>query len=297
MKIVVFYYSQSGQAYNVAKNLFKTLNAIIVFKEIVPLHDYPFPWDKETFFDIFPETRLGLPPSGISPIDFSDIKDVDIVTIVGQSWFLSPSLPLQSFFSDEEVRLFLYGRKVVFVNACRNMWLMTFRRIKDILNENHSELIGHIVLQDHSPNLISAFTIVQWLLHGKKRVAPCLPYAGISEKDIKVVYKFGETIVNFYKTRKIKDLQEEIENKGGIKYKPYIIFLEKIGFRVFGVWARFIRKKGEMGDSHRIFRVKLFYAYLIIALFFVSPVVQFFFYLTYPFHNVKANWKVDCAIK
>jgi hypothetical protein len=77
MKIAVFTYSQSGQAKEVAEKIFDvftkrkedTLEDTIIFKTIIPEQEYPFPWSKKEFFDTFPETRLGLPPSGIKPID------------------------------------------------------------------------------------------------------------------------------------------------------------------------------------------------------------------------------------
>ena len=112
MKIAVFYYTQSGQALNVARNICSKMNDVsVVYKQIVPQTTYPFPWSKNAFFDVFPETRLGIPPSGIVPMDFSDVEDAGLVLVVGQSWFLSPSLPLQSFFTDEQVKQFLSGRK------------------------------------------------------------------------------------------------------------------------------------------------------------------------------------------
>ena len=148
MKIAVFYYTQSGQALNVARSICSKMNDVsVVYKEIVPLTTYPFPWSKNAFFDAFPETRLGIPPSGIVPMDFSDVEDAGLVLVVGQSWFLSPSLPLQSFFTDEQVKQYLSGRKVVFVNACRNMWLMTSRKVKAYLSDAHAKMVGQIVLQ------------------------------------------------------------------------------------------------------------------------------------------------------
>jgi len=109
MKTVVFYYTQSGQALSAVQNICKPLAGttgsenILIYKQIIPLQDYPFPWNGDEFFDTFPETRLGLPPSGISPIDLSDVEDADLVIVAGQSWFLSPSLPLQSFFTDRQI--------------------------------------------------------------------------------------------------------------------------------------------------------------------------------------------------
>ena len=133
MKAAVFYYSQSGQALKAAESICGSMSA--VYKEITPQHNYPFPWSRKEFFQVFPETRLGIPPSGIEPLDFSDIADADIVIISGQSWFLSPSLPLQSFFSDEKVKEYLKGRNIVFVNSCRNMWLMTSRKVKEYIKQ------------------------------------------------------------------------------------------------------------------------------------------------------------------
>ena len=80
MKTAIFYYSQSGQAFTAAKNIGGPLEnesnhdmekqGNVVYKQIIPLQDYPFPWNKDEFFNAFPESRLGLPPSGIEPIDF-----------------------------------------------------------------------------------------------------------------------------------------------------------------------------------------------------------------------------------
>ena len=92
MKVAVFYYSQSGQALDVAEHICSEVTGPVIYKQIIPLQDYPFPWTKEKFFAVFPETRLAMPPSGIRPIDFSDIEDADMVLVVGQSWFLSPSV-------------------------------------------------------------------------------------------------------------------------------------------------------------------------------------------------------------
>ena len=329
MKIAVFVYSQSGQAYDVAKSIFceaQEGDLEVVFKTIVPEQDYPFPWDKYTFFDTFPETRLGIPPSGIKPIDTSDIEDADIVGIVGQSWFLSPSLPLQSFFADQQIKGYLKGRKIVFVNVCRNMWLMTAKWVKNYLSEIDAMLVGHIVLQDEAPNLISAATIVRWLINGKKEGNAFLPSAGISPKDISEARKFGVIIRDFCeaqttdfrprrksdktlsislspqttdsrpwresdKTLSISlspqttDLQSKLLSAGAIHYKPSILHIEKIGHRMFGLWAKFIRKKGGFRAPQRRNRVYLFYAYLVFVLFFISPFVQLLFYLTYPLHK------------
>ncbi len=296
MKIVVFYYTQSGQALEVARSIVGSMKDQVVYKQIIPEENYPFPWDKNDFFGVFPESRLGMPPSGIVPIDFADIDDADVVMIVGQPWFLSPSLPLQSFFQDKRVREYLHGRNVVFVTVCRNMWLMTIRQIKGYLEEIHSKLVGHIVLQDGSCNLVSGITVVRWLMFGKKKASFLLPSAGVSDAEIQDSSRFGEIISDAVKQKDLSQMQSQLLNAGAIEYKPSVLFLEKIGHRMFGLWAKFIRMKGDYGNPHRLFRQNLFFYYLLIVLFLLSPFAQFAFYLTYPFHKVGYHRHVDCSV-
>ena len=287
MKVAVFYYSQSGQALRVAEHICKGMKSTVVFREIVPQHPWPFPWSREEFFDIFPETRLGIPPFGNEPTDFSDIEDADMVMVVGQSWFLSPSLPLQSFFTDPQVVAYLSGRPVVFVNACRNMWLMTSRKVKGYLKEAGANMVGQIILQDRRQNLVSALTIVRWLMHGRKEASGLLPDAGISEKDITEASRFGEIIDRSLQQGSLDTLQDQLQAAGAIQYKPSVLFLEKAGHRMFGLWAKFIRRKGGFSDKRRRLRTTIFYYYLLMVLFLVSPWAQLVFWLTYPLHPKK----------
>lgn len=294
-KCVVFYYTQSGQALSVAKSICEPLEKVgccVVYKEIIPVQDYPYPWSKYEFFDSFPETRLGMPPSGIRTIDCSDVADADLVMVVGQSWFLSPSLPLQSFFEDTDVRNYLRGKNVVFVNACRNMWLMTSRRVKEYLHDIQAHLVAQIVLQDRHANLVSALTIVRWLMYGKKGKSFLLPDAGISDADLSDCSLFGEIIYDETRDGDFSQLQDRLLAAGAIDYKPSILFLEKAGHRMFGFWAKFIRRKGGFRDKRRSLRVNAFFYYLLFVLFLISPFGQLFFYLTHPLRKKSLEFKV-----
>lgn len=298
MKVAVFYYTQSGQALTAAQNICAPIekSGSVIYKRIIPQHTYPFPWSSEEFFDAMPETRLGLPPSGICPMDFDDITDADIVMIVGQSWFLSPSLPLQSFFADEQVRTYLKGRDIVFVNVCRNMWVTTLQSIRTYISDIGANLIGHIVLQDNHPNLISALTVVRWLLHGKKETTTFLPAAGVSERDLIQSECYGFLLVKMFNNGILSRLQEIYEEAEAVKYKPSIVFIEKAGHKIFAPWARFIRRKGGMGEARRKRRVRLFTWYLSFVLFVLSPFAQLFFYLTCPFRNMSRIRQTDCRL-
>lgn len=298
MKIVVFYYSQTGQALSVAQSICSTLGADddVIYKEIVPQHKYPYPWKKTAFFDVFPECRLGIPPSGIEPINLADVRNADIVIVAGQSWFLSPSLPLQSFFLDNEIKKYLHGRNVIFINACRNMWQNTGLRVKGYLHEVGARLVGHIVVQDAAPNLVSVITVVRWQLHGKTSPTRFLPAAGIDKKTIASASRFGTIIKEALHSGDLDSLQDKLLATGGIIYKPSIIFMEKVGYRMFLLWARFVRMKGYYGDERRYSRLNTFYYYLLFVLFIISPFAQLFFYITYPLRRVAYHKRKDCSI-
>ena len=296
MKIAVFYYSQSGQALMAARELCSGMSADVVYKQIVPEHKYPFPWSRRQFFEVFPETRLGLPLGSIRPIDTDDVLDADLVMVFGQSWYLSPSLPLQSFFEEKALRQFLKGRKVVFVNVCRNMWLRTLDRIKQYVHSAGATLVGHIVLQDDSPNLISAVTIIRWLMHGKKEATRLLPAAGVSEKSLNGSAVFGKIIEEYLRQPEAEGLQDKLLGAGAIRYRPSVLFLERTAYRMFGFWAAYIRRKGGFNDKLRSARLNLFYFYLIFVLFVMSPFAQLFFYMTYPFRRVARTKDRECKL-
>lgn len=301
IKIAVFYYSQSGQACNVAQRLFCSekvpeTSCQVIYKQIIPTQTYPFPWSKYEFFDTFPETRLYNPPSGIKAIELDDVNDADLVVVVGQSWFLSPSLPLQSFFADKDIKDYLHNRNVVFVNVCRNMWLKTIEWLKIYTKRIGAHLVGHIVLQDKAPNLISAVTIVRWLICGKKEASHIMPRAGVSTKDIHDSRRFGEIIYQTLSLGDLQNLQSRLLSVGAIDYRPFILHIEKIGFRMFGFWAKYIKRKGDFRDVRRKNRVYAFYYYLIVALFIVSPIVELFYYITYPLQKNKKYKEEYCRI-
>ncbi|AIJ38896.1 Putative membrane spanning protein [Flavobacterium psychrophilum] len=63
--ILVIYYSQSGQLESIARNIAKPLlnsdEVNVVFHEIQLEKPFPFPWNKDAFFDAFPESFLQIP--------------------------------------------------------------------------------------------------------------------------------------------------------------------------------------------------------------------------------------------
>ena len=82
LTVAVFYYTQTGQALAIARSLCAPLEAAgcrVVTREIRPVTAYPFPWSSEAFFQVFPESRLGI-ACAIEPVDLSGaVAEADLV--------------------------------------------------------------------------------------------------------------------------------------------------------------------------------------------------------------------------
>lgn len=286
-KIVLFYYTQTGQALQIAQKVCEPLvkaNHQVILKEITPDKSYPFPWSLDAFLQVFPESRLGI-PCKLKQIDLSDVQDADLVIIAGQSWYLSHSVPLHGFFQSEEIKTYLKGRKIITIDGCRNMWVMKQLKTREYIHQIGADYIGSVVLQDMTPNLVSVITIARWLLHNKKEATRLLPAAGVSPSDINNAARFGEIVLNTLQTGTFESLQKDLMEKEAIKFIPSLYFIEKNGFRLWGHWARFILKKTPSPGPKRKPYLQVFLYYLFFVLYFISPFGLLFFYLTYPFRS------------
>jgi hypothetical protein len=285
LTVAVFYYTQTGQALAIARNLCAPLEAAgcrVVTREIRPVTAYPYPWSSEAFFQVFPESRLGI-ACAIEPVDLSGaVAEADLVIVAGQSWYLSLSTPLHAFFQSPEVRAYLHGRPVVFVNGCRNMWVMTQSETRRYLREIGARYVGFIELHDRAPNLVSVLTIIRWLFYGRKEATRLLPAAGVSQRDVADADRFGLVILRTLYDGQWEQLQERLMREGAVTFIPQLYFIERNGYRMWGRWAHFVRRRGGAGDPRRQGRLRLFKAYLFFVLYAVSPFGLLFYWLTYP---------------
>lgn len=285
LTVAVFYYTQTGQALAIARSLCAPLEAAgcrVVTREIRPVTAYPYPWSSEAFFQVFPESRLGI-ACAIEPVDLSGaVAEADLVIVAGQSWYLSLSTPLHAFFQSPEVRTYLHGRPVVFVNGCRNMWVMTQIETRRYLREIGARYVGFIELHDKAPNLVSVLTIIRWLFYGRKEATRLLPAAGVLQRDVADADRFGLILLRTLYDGQWEQLQERLMREGAVTFIPHLYFIERNGYRMWGRWAHFVRRRGDAGDPRRQGRLRLFKAYLFFVLYAVSPFGLLFYWLTYP---------------
>jgi hypothetical protein len=278
-KILIIYYSQSGQLKKIADNLVKpieNLNGIdIIWEEIKPVNDYPFPWGKE-FFDCFPESVKGI-PCELRPFNFDPDLNPDLVILAYQPWFLSPSIPISSFLQTREAASLLKGKKVITLLGCRNMWAASEEIIKTRLYSLEADLIGNIVLADKANNYISCITIIRWMIYGNKSSSWILPEAGVSAEDIENCTVFGEIIGTAITGSQFENLQKKLVQAGAVKVVYHLVSIEFTARKIFNKFADYVLNKGNAGDVSRNTRIRLFKWYLFIVFFIVSPVVSFFY--------------------
>lgn len=286
--VLVLYYTQSGQLGEIAKNIAKPLlndaDVDVTFCDIALEKPFPFPWKKEAFFDAFPESFLQIPSKVIAPLEGVISKKYDLVIFAYQVWFLSPSIPANSFLKSGFAKQLMENVPVITVIGCRNMWIMAQEKMKQLLQNVNGKLVGNIVLVDRAPNLISVITIVDWMFTGiKRKYLGIFPKPGVSEKDIQEASRFGEVIRKCLKQNDFSDLQPELVNKGAVTVSEYLIKTDKKGNMIFSKWANLIiSKKGSRAKWLKAFNV-----YLLLAIWIISPIVYILHLLMFPFTTKK----------
>jgi hypothetical protein len=277
-KILVIYFSQTGQLRNVVDAIVKPISAEkdieITYEKLKPKEAFPFPWQVDRFLDVMPEAVLGV-PCEIEPVSVDQDEHFDLILIAYQPWYLSPALPLRAFFSDPAARKLLSGKPVLTVGGSRNMWVRAHKELLGLVEEAGGLPVGNISLCDTAPNMLSAVTIVRWMMTGKRdRFLWVFPPAGISEEELRRASRFAPLIGSALFAGRFDGLRKELVNARAVEVNPELAILEERIKFVFRLWARFIRAKGDPGAPARLGRIRLFKCYLIIMLYLVFPVVN-----------------------
>ncbi len=274
-KLLVVYYSQSGQLEQIVHSILAPLSESgrfeLVYECLRPEKPYPFPWPAIEFADAFPESLQEI-PCRLAPLQTDPDEAFDGVILAYQVWYLSPSIPISSFLQSRQAARLLNGRPVVTLIGCRNMWLLAHEKVKKHIVRNRGVPIGNIVLMDRAPNLLGVISIAAWMLTGiKKRFLGIFPRPGVAEEEIRAARKFGSILLDAFSRNEFKDLQIRLNRAGAVTVVPaYILFEQRIA-KVFAVWARFIRRKGDPGNPARKPRLRIFIAYLFAAVFMLAP--------------------------
>ncbi len=302
-KILILYYSQSGQLTNIVKNFAipfeKSDNYSVTYANIEPVKEYGFPWKGYEFFDAFAESVNRI-PCEIKPLDLGD-EDFDLIVFAYTVWYMSPSIPSNSFLLSDQAKRIFKDKPVITLLGVRNMWVVAQEYIKEKIADLGGTLVGNIVLRDRAENLTGIITISYFLFSGKKdRFLGFFPKPGISNTDIVGVEKYGEIVKNHLINNNLDSLQEDLIKAKAVKINPYLSTTEQMAYkRVFTKWAKFILKKGGPGNTDRKTRVRIFACYFPFAILVIAPIEYVFFLIFAPFRlkSIKKEIKYLSGVK
>lgn len=289
--ILIIYYSQSGQLTEIVKSFAKPFegseNYSVTYANIKPVKEYKFPWKGYDFFDAFPESVYRI-PCELKPLDLGD-EDFDLIVFAYSVWYMSPSIPSNSFLLSDQAKRIFKGKPVITLLGVRNMWVIAQEYIKEKISELGGNLIGNIVFRDRAENLTGIITISYFMFTGKKgRFLGFFPKPGISQKDINGAEKFGEIVKSSLESQNIDELQNKLIENKAVKINPYLTSTEITAYnRVFKKWASFILKKGGPNDPSRKGRVRAFAFYFPFAILIIAPIKYVFFLIFAPFRMKK----------
>lgn len=283
-RVLVIYYSQSGQLKRVLDQLVSPLvqdEAIdVTWYDIEMEKPYAFPWKKAAFFDAFPESFNQIEQPLIAPSEAILGATYDLVILGYQVWYLTPSIPINSFMKSDYAKQLLANTPVVTVSGSRNMWIMAQEKLKKQIQAVSGILVGNIALVDRNINLVSVITIVDWMFSGKQRkVYGILPKPGITPEEILASKRFGDTIRKYLYSTNYQGLQEELIQQDAVEVRHFLVSMDRKANRLFGIWSSLILKSSP---QRRPFLLKCFNVYLFVAIWLISPIVHLIHILLYP---------------
>lgn len=298
--VLVIYYSQSGQLKEIAQQIslpfIEEPNVKLSYYHIQIEQDFPFPWKSEEFFGVFPETFQQIPLEIIPPDQEILQQKYDLVLLFYQVWYLSPSLPINSFLKSSFAAQLLNNVPVVTISGSRNMWAMAQEKVKQLLDKNQAILVGNIALTDRNINLISVITVVDWMFSGEKRKTyGFLPLPGVSDKEIQASSKFGHIILPYLLNNSYDGLQKDLVTHNAVEYRWFLVSMDKKANKMFRIWSKIILKN----PKKRRFLLKLFKLYLFIAIWILSPIVHLVETILFPirYFSIKKEKKYIQSVK
>jgi hypothetical protein len=282
-RILLVYYSQSGEATRVVEALSASLQGStidLVLERLRPKEDYPFPWRSiGRFFDVLPECHLGPLPE-LEPPRFDPDQCFDLVMLVYQVWFLAPSLPVQSFLRSPSARV-LRNTKVMTISVSRNMWHSASETIKGLLRQCDALHIDNAAITHQGPAWATFITTPRALLFGKTAAFwRIFPPAGIAEQELARVRRFGEAI-----RRNLDNGSSTgpvLGGLGAVRVNRRYVMADFLGWYWFRAWAYFLKLLGRFGPLPRRLGIYCFVVCLLFAIVVVIPLSMFARLLLWP---------------
>uniref|UniRef100_A0A7C2NVP2 Dialkylresorcinol condensing enzyme n=1 Tax=Schlesneria paludicola TaxID=360056 RepID=A0A7C2NVP2_9PLAN len=286
MRVLVVYYSQTGDSAAVARAIaepFESPPDTVRLERLQPAEEYPYPWRSLLrFFSVLPECLLG-PPPGIQPLS-PDVADArfDLVVLVYQVWFLSPSLPVQGLLASESARV-LRNAPVVTVSVSRNMWLSASERMKDLLLKVGANHAGNMAVTHQGPPWATFVTAPRSLLWGRKDPFwGVFPPAGLAPAELDRVRRLG-ALLRERCSRPTNDVPASLlEGTDAVAVNRRYLIPECVGWYLFVAWAHLLKGLGRLGRLPRQLGVACFIVFLVAAVVVGIPLLSMGTLLVWP---------------
>lgn len=271
-KVLVLYYSQSGQLKRVVDSFITNLpdeDITVDVRVIKPTTNYPYPWPFYKFAIEFPEAAL---MDGCEVEELQNLSDDYDLIILGYTiWFLSPSSPIVGFMKSVQAKKLFKNKPVVTLIACRDMWVLAQEKMKDLLENVGAKLIDNVALTDQGKGIYSFVTTPRWLLSGKKNAFWFFPPAGILQREIDQAAKFGKRLNEALKQNREKEGEPLLKNLGAVNVNGKLIASEIIATRSSKIWAKLIKLFGSKDSFGRKVGMTIYSVFLVILVFTVVP--------------------------
>ena len=269
-KVLVIYYSQSGQLGDIINKLITPLREAgntVETVRVQPVKPYPFPWSGKSFFSVMPDCVLTV-PAELQTIQLKETA-YDLIVFGYQAWFLSPSIPSNSILNHPSFKAVIKNTPVVTITGARNMWISAMEVIRKTFKTLEAKHVGNIVLVDTHANFVSFVTILYWMFTGKKdRYLNIFPKPGVDDIDIDRCTTFGTVVEKHLDSGNYDGMQDELLAQKAVVVKYNLMFIESKAKRIFTIWANLIVKR-----ENRTPWLVAFKYYLIIALFVAAPII------------------------
>lgn len=271
-KVLVLYYSQTGQLKNVVDSFISKLpdeEIQVDVRAIEPVQAYPFPWSFYEFAQEFPEATL-VEGEKVKELEFLQ-NDYDLIILGYTVWFLAPSSPIVGFLKTNQAKKIFNNKPVITLIACRDMWVMAQEKMKTLLSNLDAKLIDNVALTDQGKGVYSFITTPKWLLSGSKDAFWFFPKAGILQSDIDNASRFGKRLNEALKADKEKEAKPLLRNLDAVNINGKLIASEIIGTKSFKIWAKIVKFCGNKNSIGRKIAVTFYTIFLVILVFTIVP--------------------------
>ncbi|MDN3517109.1 dialkylresorcinol condensing enzyme [Aquisalimonas lutea] len=276
-RVLVVYYSQTGQLHRILQALVAPLEAAdgveVDYQPLAPQRPWPFPWTLLRFLDVFPECVYQDPPP-LQPLSADADRGYDLVVLGYTVWFLSPAPPVTAFLQSAEGRRLLRDTPVVTVVACRNMWLSAQAAVQEHLAAAGARLSDHVSFVDQGSSLATFFTTPRWMFTGRKdRWLGVFPRAGVAESEItERAPRLGRALAEAVAAGRVDGCAPVLDGLGAVHVDEGLIASERIGMRSFRIWGRLVRRAGPPGSAARKPVLAVYLVFLVLMIATVVPV-------------------------